>query len=47
MLTDPFNYEYIDGLVEKSINLNQIIGVHTKLIKVSDKMLNLSNLQKK
>ena len=44
--TDPFNYEYIDGLVEKSINLNQIIGVHTKLIKVSDKMLNLLTSRK-
>ncbi len=44
--TDPFNYEYIDGLVEKSINLNQIIGVHTKLIKVSSKMLDLLTSRK-
>ena len=44
--TDPFNYEYIDGLVEKSINLNQIIGVHTKLIKISDKMLKLLTSRK-
>ena len=44
--TDPFNYEHIDGLVEKSINLNQIIGVHTKLIKISDKMLKLLTSRK-
>jgi len=44
--TDPLNYEHIDGLVEKSLDLNQIIGVHSKLIKISNKMLNMLTSRK-
>jgi len=39
--TDPLNYEHIDGLIEKSINFKQIVGIHSKLIKISDKLLKL------
>ena len=39
--TDPLNYEHIDGLIEKSINSQQIIGIHSKLLKISDKLLDI------
>jgi uncharacterized Fe-S cluster-containing radical SAM superfamily protein len=39
--TDPLNYEHIDGLIEKSINFGQVIGIHSKLIKISDNLVNL------
>ena len=44
--TDPLNYEHIDGLIEKSINMGQIIGIHSKLIKISDKLVNLLGSEK-
>ena len=44
--TDPLNYEHIDGLIEKSINFGQVIGIHSKLIKVSDKLINLLSSEK-
>ncbi len=39
--TDPLNYEYIDDFIEKSINYKQIFGVHSKLLKVSDRLVKL------
>ena len=39
--TDPLNYEYIDGLLEKSINYGQVIGIHSKLLKVSDNLVKI------
>ena len=39
--TDPLNYEHIDGLIEKSINSKQVIGIHSKLLKISDNLLKL------
>jgi MoaA/NifB/PqqE/SkfB family radical SAM enzyme len=36
--TDPLNYEHIDDLIEKSVNYGQIIGIHSKLIKISDRL---------
>ncbi len=44
--TDPLNYEHIDGLIEKSINLGQVIGIHSKLIKISDNLVNLLSSNK-
>ncbi len=44
--TDPLNYEHIDDLIEKSINFGQIIGVHSKLIKISEKLVNLLGSEK-
>ena len=42
--TDPLNYEYIDRLVDTSINNKQIIGIHTKLLKISPELISvLSN----
>ena len=39
--TDPLNYEYFDDLYECSLNHNFITGIHTKLLKISKKFLNL------
>ncbi|MFK8068114.1 MAG: radical SAM protein [Gammaproteobacteria bacterium] len=39
--TDPLNYEFIDDLIHESINNNQIFGIHTKLLKVSDRLIEL------
>ena len=44
--TDPLNYEHIDDLIEKSINYGQIIGIHSKLIKISDKLVSLLSSKK-
>jgi MoaA/NifB/PqqE/SkfB family radical SAM enzyme len=44
--TDPLNYEDIDNLINVSINSNQIIGIHSKLIRASDKLLNLITSRK-
>ena len=44
--TDPLNYEHIDGLIEKSIDFGQVIGIHSKLIKVSDKLVSLLSSEK-
>ena len=47
--TDPLNYEHITSLVKKIIDNNQIIGIHTKLLKIPlnlDKTLLEGNLQK-
>lgn len=45
--TDPLNCEYIDDLLEKTINKNAIFGFNTKILKVSDrfaKILDTPNL---
>ena len=39
--TDPLNYEHFDDLYECSLNHNFITGIHTKLLKISKKFLNL------
>ena len=39
--TDPLNYEYIDDLIEKSVNFGQVIGIHSKLIKISDRLIKI------
>jgi MoaA/NifB/PqqE/SkfB family radical SAM enzyme len=44
--TDPLNYEDIDNLIDESIKSNQIIGIHSKLIKASDKLLDLLTSRK-
>lgn len=44
--TDPLNYEHIDGLIENSINSGQVIGIHSKLIKISDNLINLLSSNK-
>ena len=42
--TDPLNYEFIDDLIITSKNLKQITGIHTKLLKISDRLIdNLTN----
>ena len=46
--TDPLNCEYIDDLLEKTINKNAIFGFNTKILKVSDrfaKILDTPNLK--
>ena len=39
--TDPLNYEHIDDLIENSVNYGQVIGIHSKLIKISDKLIKI------
>ena len=39
--TDPLNYEHIDDLVEVAIANSQIVGFHTKALKISDRFINL------
>jgi MoaA/NifB/PqqE/SkfB family radical SAM enzyme len=39
--TDPLNYEYITTLIKKIINNKQIIGIHTKLLKIPKNLDNL------
>lgn len=39
--TDPLNYEFIDDLVETSRALNQVIGVHSKLLRISDRLVDV------
>ena len=39
--TDPLNYEYIDDLFEATQNHGQITGIHSKLLKISDKLIKL------
>ena len=39
--TDPLNYEHIDDLLEKSVNSGQIVGIHSKLIKISDMLVKI------
>lgn len=37
--TDPLNYEHIDDLVATSAELQQVIGVHSKLLRISDRLI--------
>jgi MoaA/NifB/PqqE/SkfB family radical SAM enzyme len=37
--TDPLNYQHIDELVETARANQQIVGVHTKALKVSDQLI--------
>ena len=39
--TDPLNYEHFDDLYECSLNHNFITGIHTKLLKISNKFLEM------
>ena len=39
--TDPLNYEHIDKLLESTILFKNIFGIHTKLLKISEKFINL------
>jgi len=39
--TDPLNCEYIDDLLDKTINKNAIFGFNTKILKVSDRFVRL------
>ena len=39
--TDPLNYEYIDDLIELSVKSEQIVGIHSKLIKISDRLIKI------
>ncbi len=41
--TDPLNYEHIDQLFESSLNYEFITGFHTKLLKISNKFLDLAS----
>ena len=43
--TDPLNCGYIDDLLEKTIQKNAIFGFNTKILKVSDKFINLLDNQ--
>ena len=44
--TDPLNYEHIDDLIEKSVNLGQVVGIHSKLIKISDRLVDILSSDK-
>ena len=47
--TDPLNYEHISPLIKKIINNKQILGIHTKLLKIPkdlDNIIKEGNLQK-
>lgn len=37
--TDPLNYEHIEDLVQVTLDYNQIVGFHTKALKVSRRLL--------
>jgi MoaA/NifB/PqqE/SkfB family radical SAM enzyme len=39
--TDPLNYEHIDDLIAVSQELNQVIGVHSKLLRASARFVDL------
>lgn len=39
--TDPLNYEHFDQLFETSVKHNFITGMHTKLLKISNKFLDI------
>ena len=39
--TDPLNYEHFDQLFETSVKHNFITGMHTKLLKISKKFLEI------
>ena len=39
--TDPLNYEHFDQLFEASVKNNFITGMHTKLLKISNKFLEI------
>ncbi len=39
--TDPLNYEHIDDIVEAAISNRQIVGFHSKLLKVSNRLVDL------
>lgn len=41
--TDPLNCHYIDELLEKTIKNKIVFGFNTKILKVSDKFINLLN----
>lgn len=39
--TDPLNYEFIDDLMDTSRALNQVMGVHSKLLRISDRLVDV------
>lgn len=39
--TDPLNYEHIDDLAEVAIDQGQVVGFHTKLLRVSDRLVKM------
>lgn len=39
--TDPLNYEHIDDILDVSRDLGQVIGVHTKLLRASDRLIDV------
>tara|TARA_A100001015_G_scaffold21172_1_gene24116 strand:- start:2050 stop:3204 length:1155 start_codon:yes stop_codon:yes gene_type:complete len=39
--TDPLNYKFIDNLVQVPLDYKQVMGFHTKAIKVSDRLIRL------
>ncbi len=39
--TDPLNYEHIDDLVDVAVSQDQIVGFHTKLLRISDRLVDL------
>lgn len=39
--TDPLNYEHIDDLVEASRRHGQVTGFHSKLLRISDRLVDL------
>ena len=44
--TDPLNYEHYDQLFETSVNYDFITGMHTKLLKISNKFLEIVSKEK-
>ena len=44
--TDPLNYEHIAKLVSTSINNKQIVGIHTKLLKISSELMEVLSSDK-
>jgi biotin synthase-related radical SAM superfamily protein len=44
--TDPLNCDYIDDLLEQTINQEQVFGFNTKALKVSDKFVELLKQKK-
>ena len=37
--TDPLNYEHVDDLIAASAEMRQVIGVHSKLLRISDRLI--------
>lgn len=44
--TDPLNCEYIDDLIERAVEHNVVIGIHTKLLKISDRLVDILSSDK-